>query len=99
MKLLSKTYSYNVVRKALNLKLKEIKNNDRFQVWLCQSTHSTNMFYRITYNKDFDEINCDCQEFKHKRKCSHSLKAIRIILGQEAFFNNIKDHIQEFKKK
>lgn len=84
------THTFNVVRKALQLELKQIKDNLRFIVWHCNATHSQNHIYRIIYNKDFDEMNCDCQAFKYRGKCSHTLKAWRLITPQEEFYNNIE---------
>lgn len=83
---LVKKYSNNVIDKALNMKVEVLKETETFIILLAPTKHSENQFYRITYNKNRDEFNCECQEFKFKRKCSHSLKAVRLIKGYDEFW-------------
>lgn len=85
--MIKKKYSLNVIKKSIDLKLKFHKETDEFIIYLSPAISSNNDYYRVTYNKLRDEFNCDCQKFKFSRKCSHSLKAIREVKGNEAFWN------------
>ena len=87
---LSKKYSQNVVNKALSMQLKLIRDNEKYVVYHAPATHSEFKHYKVIYNKKFKEISCECQEFKHKGKCSHSLRALQLINGSNWLFNNLQ---------
>lgn len=87
-------YSLNVINKSLNLRLKKIRENDKIIIYHCPSDSIEDSVYKIIYDKNFDEINCECQEFKFKRKCSHSLAALHLIKGNEWFWKEVTPKYQ-----
>lgn len=83
-------YSVNVINKSLTLELDKVRENEDIILYHVKATHSDKYIYKISYNKHRDEINCECQMFQYTRKCSHSLKALKIIKGDKWFWENIK---------